>query len=148
MQKLYPYLTYAGVIPFMLCAVFLLLPIEARAWLPFFFSAKVALSTYALAIASFLAGSHWGQHFYLDGVWRISLPLASNAIVIVIWLGFLTLPSDSLLLALYVAAFALLLVIDQRLFRAGLITRHYFKTRCIITTLVIATLLVSILVLV
>jgi len=39
--------------------------------------------------------------------------------------------------------FCFLLLIDRRLFQNDLITRQYFQTRCIVTAIVILTLLVS-----
>ena len=73
MKKIFPYLTYAGAIPFIFFAVCLVSDIQE---LPFLGSVKKILSVYGLVISSFLAGAHWGQHLHMNkGLWRLSLPI-------------------------------------------------------------------------
>ena len=139
MKNLYLYLTYAGALPFIICAACLALDIK---FIPGLGATEQVLSVYALIIATFIAGSYWGQHLHLKNKWQYYLPILSNVIVIALWFGFLTL-SFKLLTAIFVAAFLILLVIDQRLFRHNLITRQYFQMRCLATTIVVSTLVIS-----
>ncbi len=139
MIKLYPYLTYAGALPFIFCAVCLGLDITT---LPVLGSVEQALSVYALVIVTFLAGSHWGQHLQQNGIWSHNLPVLSNIMAVAIWIAFLVLPFKALLVA-FSAAFFILLIIDKKLFQFELITHHYFRVRCTITAIVVSTLVFS-----
>jgi hypothetical protein len=61
-QKIYPYPTYADTILFVVCAIALTLDIRQLPWIE---PVDNTLSVYALVIANFLAGAHWGQHLHL-----------------------------------------------------------------------------------
>lgn len=141
MKKIYPYLAYAGVLPFVMCTALLLL---GSTNIPVLGQTQTVLSVYALVITSFMAGSHWGQHLYLEArdAKNIYLPVFSNIVALVLWASFLMLPFGPLM-GICSAAFIFLLLIDRVLLRQGLITRHYFQTRCLVTSLVVATLLIS-----
>ena len=145
----YAKLTYAGAIPFVVCAFCLGVDIRTLPVLESFGlgSVEQIVSVYALVIASFLAGIHWGQHLnmqHLDikGSWQYSLPLLSNGAAIILWIGFLLLPFQALI-GLFILAFLFFLAIDYRLFQQGLIMPDYFRTRCIVSAIVIASLVVS-----
>ncbi len=140
MTRIYPYLTYAGAIPFIICAICLVTDIQQ---LPLIGSVESILAAYALVISTFLAGVHWGQHLQMDDTpWTISLPIISNIITVLLWIGFLIL-SFKLLLLLFVIAFAVLLMIDYRLFEKDLITVHYFRTRLYVSAIVMASLIIA-----
>ena len=139
MKKLYLYLTYAGALPFIICAVCLALDITS---MPLLGATKQVLSVYALIIATFIAGNHWGQHLYMKDKWQYHLPISSNVIVVTLWFGFLILPFKPLLV-IFIVAFLVLLVVDQRLFRHNLITRRYFQMRCFATAIVVSALVIS-----
>ncbi len=139
MKKLYPYLTYAGSIPFIFCAFCLVLD---RTTLPILGDVQHILSVYGLAIAAFMAGSHWGQHLTLKDGWSLSLPIVSNVITILLWLGFLLL-SFQLLLGAFVIAFLILLALDHKLHQQSLISTDYFRTRCFVTLIVVTMLILS-----
>ncbi len=144
MNRFYHFLTYAGALPFVGCVVFLLFNINE---LPIIgeligFETEEILGIYALIIASFLAGAHWGQQFFIEGVWNRALPLISNLIAIILWLGYLSLSLKAMLFLL-IATFILLLWIDYRLFKQASLTHNYFKTRCIVTSIVILCLVLS-----
>lgn len=139
MKKLYPYLTYAGAIPFVICVACLSLGINE---LPLLGRVEEILSIYALVIVAFLAGSHWGQHLQIKGTWSRYLPIFSNIIAVALWLAFLVFPFKALL-ATFGASFAILLFIDRRLFQDELISRQYFQTRCIATAIVISTIIIA-----
>ena len=139
MKKLYLYLTYAGALPFIICAVCLAFDITS---LPLLGATKQILSVYALIIATFIAGNHWGQHLYMKNKWQYYLPISSNVIVVPLWFAFLVLPFKPLLV-IFILAFLFLLVIDQRLFQHNLITRSYFQMRCFATAIVVSALVIS-----
>ena len=144
MNRLYPFLTYAGALPFIACTVFLHFNINEIPIIDGLIDAEIEeiLGIYALIIVSFLAGAHWGQQFFIKGVWHRALPLASNLIAIILWLGYLSLSLKAMLF-LFIAAFILLLWIDYRLFKQASLTHNYFKTRCIVTSIVILCLVLS-----
>ena len=139
MKKLYLYLTYAGALPFIICAVCLAFDITS---MPLLGATKQVLSVYATIIATFIAGNHWGQHLSMKNKWQYYLPISSNVIVVPLWFAFLVL-SFKPLLVIFILAFLFLLVIDQRLFRHNLITRRYFQMRCFATAIVVSTLVIS-----
>lgn len=140
MKKIFPYLTYAGAIPFVFCAASLSLDIQD---FPLLGPIERILSIYGLVISSFLAGAHWGQHLHINkSQWVRFLPIFSNVIAVLLWLGFLVL-SFKMQMAMFVTAFVVLLIIDHRLFQMDIITRHYFQTRFIVTAIVIVSLIIS-----
>lgn len=140
MKTIFPYLTYAGAIPFIVCTVCLSVDIYQ---MPFLGHIEKILSVYGLVISSFMAGSHWGQHLHMHKeLSGLSLAILSNIIAILLWFGFLVL-SFSMLMVMLATAFVVLLIIDYRLFKMGLITCHYFRTRCLVSAIVIASLIIS-----
>ena len=139
MKKNYLYLTYAGAIPFVFCAVCLSSDIQQ---LPFLGSFEKIISVYALVICSFLAGSHWGQHLNVKGIWSSVLTIVSNIIAILLWFCFLVLGFKALI-AVFVSVFIILLFVDHRLFQSDLITRQYFQTRFFVSAIVIFSLIIS-----
>jgi len=130
------YLAYAGLVPFIACALALAADVSV---IPVLGGVKHALAVYALVIASFMAGVHWGQHLGRTDAWAMYLAGASNLVAIAIWLLYLLLSLDQLLLMLG-AAFIVLLWIDRRLFKLGCIAGRYFRTRCRVTLVVLLTL--------
>ena len=140
MKRVFPYLTYAGAIPFVFCAGCLVLGTQQ---LPLIGSIEKALTVYGLVISTFLCGALWGQHLYLnEGPWVRTLPILSNIITVLLWVGFLTL-SFKMIIAMLVAAIIVLLITDYRLFLVDLITHHYFQTRLYVSSIVIFSLIVS-----
>ena len=139
MKKIYPYLSYAGALPFIFCSGCFILNIHT---LPLLGDTDKVLSVYGLVITSFMAGSHWGQHLSLSGKWVIYLPTLSNINAIFLWFSFIIFPFK-MLLFVFVISFFLLLSIDRVLFLACLISRKYFRTRCLVTLLVVSSLIFS-----
>lgn len=139
MQRISPYLTLAGVIPFWAAAILLAVGVMT---MPLLGDVHMLLSVYALVIAAFMAGAHWGQHLTLSSNWGLLLPIFSNAIALGLWLAFLHLAFNHLMLA-YSLAFAILLAIDFGLHQRRLIEKNYFVVRCIVTVAVILALLVA-----
>ena len=138
-MKPYRYLTYAGLLPFIICSACLALDITV---IPLFGATEKLLSIYSLVITTFMGGSFWGQHLNLHNKWHYYLPILSNALTMTLFLGFLVLPFK-LLLTAFITTFLILLVIDKRLFQQGLISSQYFRTRCLVTAIVVVTLVIS-----
>ncbi|WP_298970871.1 DUF3429 family protein [uncultured Psychrobacter sp.] len=59
MKKLSPYLTFAGSIPFIACAILLIVGVDSVLALG---KTSNILATYGLVIATFMAGAQWGNH--------------------------------------------------------------------------------------
>lgn len=136
-----PYLTFAGTLPFIGCAILITLGIDAIIGLG---ETVTVLAVYGLVIATFMAGAHWGNHLGLnpEDDWAFKLPLFSNVIALLLWLGFLSLSIVGFLWLLIVA-FVLLLFIDDGLHKCNIITRSYFKIRQYVTLIVVLSLMAS-----
>lgn len=139
MAYIYPYLTYAGAIPFVFCAACLLSGVQEVAILG---SVRQALSVYGLIIASFMAGAHWGQHLSMERPWSRALPIFSNIIAVSLWFGFLLFSFEALVVLLMID-FVFLLRIDHGLYRSGKISREYFRTRLVVSSIVVVSLAAS-----
>ncbi len=139
MNKLFPYLTYMGAIPFIACALFLSFDITS---LPLLGSVETILSVYSLVIATFLSGSYWGVILIYQVSLSRVLPILTNMIAIYLWVSFLIL-SFKVLTIVFISIFILLLLIDYRLYQINLFPQQYFQMRCYISTIVIVALIVS-----
>lgn len=142
MKKPSPYLTFAGTIPFVVCAIFITMGVDA---IPVLGKTTHILSIYGLVIASFMAGAHWGNHLSLteDNAWAVKLPIFSNIIALSLWLGFLTLSTVGFIWLLIVG-FASMLVIDYGLYHAQIISADYFKVRQYVTAMVVISLMIAV----
>jgi len=136
-NKLYCYFIYAGILPFIICSGLLNFNITGIVWLG---NVAHSLNIYSLIIISFIAGSHWGQHLYIQGKWSKLLPLLSNMLAVLLWLAVLVC-SNKMLFSIYILAFIGLLWIDWRLLQSGLIVFKYFIARAIVTAIVVILLL-------
>lgn len=140
MKKISPYLTFAGTIPFILGAVFISVGVDAIAVLG---QTVQVLAVYGLVIASFMAGAHWGNHLGVDddNHWAVRLPIISNIIALLLWLGFLVL-APAVFMWLLIAAFIAMLMVDYGLQRAQIISDAYLKIRLFVTMIVVIALVV------
>ena len=133
------YLAFLGTLPFVFCAACLVFDVQT---IPILGDTRNVLGIYALVITAFMAGSHWGQHLDFDSKWGDYLPITSNVIAVLVWIGFLTLPFKGSLIVFGIS-FLVLLWIDQKLRQNDLISLEYFRTRCLVTFIVVSTLLIS-----
>ena len=142
MRKPSPYLTFAGTIPFILCAVFITLGVDAIRVLG---KTDEVLAVYGLVIATFMAGAQWGNHLSLadDNPWAVRLPILSNIIALGLWLGFLSLSTVGFIWLLIVS-FISLLIIDYGLNNARIIDDKYFTVRKYVTLIVVVSLIVAV----
>ena len=139
-NRLYSMLTYAGALPFVFCALLPFFGIdEWRNVGTFEYIARL----YGLAIASFVAGSHWGTYLYNREPSPTNLFVTSNAVVLAAWFAFLlTIPVMTQFVLLL--SFLYLLFVDYNLHKAGLTTSHYFRMRAYVTLIVCVCLVVNI----
>lgn len=138
METWIKWLVVGGMIPFLVSAGLLIAGVNT---VPVLGAVSNILSSYAVVIASFMAGAHWGQHLDFRGKWAVRLPIFSNLTAVGVWLVFLLCPFREQLF-LYAGVFALLLWVDQKLYVIGFIRRDYFSLRCVATGVVVTTLLV------
>ncbi len=132
-------MAFLGALPFIICAACFVFDVIT---IPMLGDTSNVLGAYALVITSFMAGSHWGQHINLDGKWGFYLPIFSNVIAVLVWIGFLILPFK-ISLIVFAVAFLALLRIDQKMRQCDLISVEYFRTRCLVTLIVVSTLTIS-----
>jgi hypothetical protein len=126
-------LPYAGTLPFLLGTAAALTKVFPE---QYDIDMRHVVMSYGLAIISFMAGVHWGQH--LSGVrGKMSLLITSNVITLAAWFASLWLSprqNSYMLSALFVALY----LIDKGL---GL-TPGYLQTRRNVTLIVCASLMV------
>ena len=137
--KFHFYFVYAGSLPFIILAVFLLCEVEL---VPYLGQTINILATYGLVISVFLAGVHWGQYLAsVDGS-PIYLPIISNIIAVFVWVAYLVMPIHVYLISLIVV-FALLVAIDFKLGKTKQISHSYFELRLRVTFVVLISLAVA-----
>ena len=117
----------AGVIPFILLTALAAYNIDYN-----YFEPKVALKSYALAIGSFVCGSHWG--IFIVRKSSINLLVTSNICTLIFWGVFINLENYELFFSII---FLLLLLIDCLLYKSTVISNNYFNFRVIITLVVV-----------
>ena len=140
-RRLYSLLAYAGVTPFVACA---LLPLVGIVSIPPFGPLDQLVNTYGLAIVCFLSGIHWATYLANKDDLPFNLMISSNAVFLLAWFGFVG-GALSASLVIQIASLAILLLIDSRLRAAALISAHYFRVRVTATSLAIASLIVVLL---
>jgi hypothetical protein len=135
-KSLYSALAFAGVTPFLACALLPLLGIDA---LPRIGRLDEVANSYGLAIVCFLSGIHWAQHLDSKVQVPLNLMVTSNAVFLFAWFAFL-LGATKWSLAMQIVALVAILAVDWRLTRAGVIEADYFRVRSIATALASAAL--------
>ncbi|MFK8014004.1 MAG: DUF3429 domain-containing protein [Gammaproteobacteria bacterium] len=133
-------LAAAGALPFVGCALFSLLGISSLPWLG---SIEFIAATYGLAIASFMAGVHWGTALETRQMLPLNLFVSSNVLTLLGWFGVL-LGTLSQALVVLVIVFVCLLMVDRRLHVAQVIDDAYWKTRRNVTVVVVVSLLITV----
>lgn len=132
-------LAYAGALPFVACAVL----VNAGIWsLPYLGAPDYVAAAYALAIISFLAGTHWSLFLLHEDRIAPHLLASSNIITVIAWTGFLFFAAEETLI-LAVGAFAGLLYFDYRIAASGVTSGGYLATRRNVTAIVILSLLLT-----
>jgi hypothetical protein len=116
-QKSATWLTYAGIIPFVILAKLTLFDMNLLHIAPY-----PLLLVYAAVIAAFISGIHWGLYLVKDA--PLNLFIHSNIITLIAWLAAAgILPFN---LWLLVGCFVYLYWIDIKLLNAG-VTEPWFQ---------------------
>lgn len=139
MVRHYSFFVVAGVLPFVAAAAALLAGLDSVGPLQ---SVTASLVAYGLAIASFVAGTHWGIYLQFRASAPTNLYVSSNAAVLFPWLTFAFGSTDNTFVAL-VLTFIFLAFIDWRLYVSNLIESAYFRVRIVATALVCGALLLG-----
>jgi hypothetical protein len=130
-------LTYAGALPFLICALALF---GGRVGA---FDPVAVLKIYSLTIAAFMAGTQWGYVVSNARARYGAVVLVfSNAVALTV-AGAALIPSPRLALGVDLAAFLALLGADGFAGRLGWIAPAYLALRLRVTALVVAALLVA-----
>lgn len=137
--ELFKPLAYAGALPFIACAFMLNMGIWS---VPYLGAPDYMATAYALAIISFLAGTHWSLFLQFEDQISSHLLITSNIITVTAWGGFLFLSVQDALL-LHVGAFAGLLYFDYQISEARITSREYLITRRNVTAIVVLSLLAT-----
>lgn len=132
----YTVLIYAGALPFVLAATSMLMGYYE---FPYLGSISMAITSYGLLIAAFIAGSHWGLYKLSSAKQLPNFFISSNLIALVAISGFLLLPSAYFLFVL-IGLFIWLLLLEKDFYRVGVISFHYLKIRIIVSSVVIVSL--------
>ena len=127
----------AGALPFIGAAVAIAAGIDSFGPVG---SITTAVVTYGLAIASFVAGTHWAVYLQYKASAPLNLFVSSNISVLAPWLAFVT-ASANATLAVLTLTFLFLLFVDWRLRKSNLIESAYFRQRLTVTAVVCASLL-------
>ena len=138
-SKLFAWLAYLGTIPFIVGAILISLGHPSF----FVINDPVSfVSSYGLIIVVFMSGIHWGQYISVEVSHLINLLISSNIITLLTWFAYLF-ASVQVALISYCLSFFVLLLIDAKLKSVAVITANYFRTRLIVTTIVIISLVIS-----
>ena len=85
------------------------------------------------------AGAHWATFLHRRDAAPTNLFVASNVVVLGVWIPYLLAPIGWTAIAL-IAAFLYLLYVDYRLRAAGAVDAHYLTVRTIATALAVVSL--------
>ena len=127
-----------GLTPFLACALLPFIGVEEISGLG---RLDQLASSYGMAILCFLTGVHWATQLYSSDAVPFNLFIGSNVIFLVVWFSYVA-ASLQWALAAQLLSFLLLLAIDFRLLRNGLITGDYLRMRIAATLLACISLFV------
>ncbi len=130
-RTLYSALMLMGAVPFVAGA---LLPLAGVEELGRLGGLHQLVGSYGMAILCFLTGVHWATQLYASTAVPFNLFIGSNVVFLVVWITYVA-ASLQWALATQLLSFLLLLAIDVRLLRSGLISGDYLRMRFIATAL-------------
>ena len=128
---LYSLLALAGTVPFLACA---LLPLVGISQMEPVGRLDQVANSYGLAIVCFLTGIHWAVALLEPQRTPFNLLIGSNVVFLTTWFIFVLADLPWSLITQSVSLVVLLLI-DWRLFRSGVIDRPYFQFRFVATAI-------------
>jgi hypothetical protein len=128
-RSIYLLLVASGATPFVACAALMLMGFDD---VIVFGRLDQLAALYGLAILCFLTGVHWATCLYDRAAGLPNLFIVSNAVFLGVLLPYV-LGHLAISLAAQLLAFPLLLVVDEKLRRARVISDHYFAVRSFAT---------------
>ena len=132
-------LMYLGTLPFIFAASQSVMDFDVT-WLPV--SLEIIVTSYSLLIGSFMAGIHWGQHLSNQSAWPNQLAILSNIVTLGFWFSYLLFEIPTYL-QISAALFAVILLMDLKLSSKAILDKKYILQRCIITIIVMGSLLTT-----
>jgi hypothetical protein len=128
---------YCGLIPFVMGAIATVQGIDEW-WIVN--NIPVSFALYALAIASFMSGIHWGIAQHKGD--KSTLLIVSNLLVVLPWIVFTVLGSGALFYLSLAYVFLKQYLIDRELTAQGLFSPQYLTDRTIVASTVCALMLI------
>ncbi|MEM6582527.1 MAG: DUF3429 domain-containing protein [Pseudomonadota bacterium] len=138
-DKFTPALMFAGTLPFLFGALWLL---TGQSVPLLNIPTVLLLKSYTLAIASFMAGVHWGQSLN-EPAMGAATRLSSNVFCLIPWLLWMGQASNPLFFSASALVFAGLLYFDHRLLVARMIKGDYWRLRKNVSAIVIIALVLA-----
>ena len=132
-------LAFLGLVPFIASAGLLFTGVRTVPWLG---PVDHVLSTYALLIVAFMAGTHWGLAIARHDEARVPLYLPSNIVALSAWLAHLTAPL-AVQLVVDGAALLLLIVIEHSVRHRLAINDDYLKLRTQVSTVAVTVVIAA-----
>ena len=121
-------LMVAGLIPFLFGTIAVVIDLEG--WGPID-SLPLALALYALAIASFMCGIHWGIAQTRSD--QSKLLVHSNVMVVLLWVLLIVFGDSTLFYAVLVLVFLKQYLVDRQLVAEGVLNEKYLSDRLVVT---------------
>ncbi|MFT6406640.1 MAG: hypothetical protein ACJAQ6_000050 [Arenicella sp.] len=129
-------LMFAGLIPFIAGTIAIALKLDSW-WI--INDIAISFAFYALAIASFMSGTHWAVAQLLEN--RTDLLFHSNLMVLLPWIALLTLGDGSTFYFFLAFVFFKQYLLDRKLTSQGVFGQPYLRDRRIVTTTVCLSML-------
>jgi hypothetical protein len=104
-------------------------------------ASALVLHVYAVIIASFVAGMHWGIHFCKRT--NDSVYLLSSFCALLLWLSFIWF-GQAMGFALVLVSFALLWIVEYRLSQQRVTTVWFWQLRNVVSAIAVVSLLLAI----
>ena len=133
------WILYLGALPFIICV---LLSYYNFHTIPLLGNIHKLFYSYSLIIIGFMSGCIWGHYINKKNELDFKLAIISNIITLVAWFTFLILPYY-ILGYIYAACFIFLFCIDCYLLKIKYINGAYLIHRMIISSVVIATIIIN-----
>lgn len=131
--KLAKVLTYSGTIPLLACVGLIFSPIAGV-------DNRLAATTYAAIIASFLCGIHWAIFLFFSEKCAYNLLITSNVLALLAWSSLL-ISFQEIAFIIQALCFLILLLLDFQLRNTGVLPEWFYHLRRNATIIVVSSLI-------